>query len=140
MKLPVLSFLFTMMERKLRHKAKIVSFDTQTNSVDDDILLAARFSPLRQTRLEAIENKALDVNHAKQCSWPRARLARLICIYLHVLQFAPMASPTSQGKSVVKLSTLVLEHTVPMRQNVGELKSLSLIMASRLFTIGKIHN
>ena len=61
--------------------------------------------------------------------------------FLHVyMQFARMTLPTSQGKLAVKLSTLVLEHTVSMRRNVGELKSLSLIKASRLFTIGKIHS
>ena len=64
-----------------------------------------------------------------------------IKLYLFTfLQFALMASSTSQGKLAVKLSTLVLEHTVSMRRNVGELRSLSLIKASRLFTIGKIHS
>ena len=45
------------------------------------------------------------------------------------LQFALMASPTSQGKPAVKLCTLFLGHTAPTRQNAGELKSPSLILA-----------
>ena len=51
-----------------------------------------------------------------------------------------MTLPTSQGKLAVKLCTLVLEHMAPMRQNAGELKSPSLMLASELFIIGKINS
>ena len=61
--------------------------------------------------------------------------------FLHVyMQFARMTLPTSQGKLAVKLCTPVLEHTALMRQNAGELKSPSLMLASGLFIIGKINS
>ena len=67
--------------------------------------------------------------------------ATKIKLYLFTcLQFALMASSTSQGKLAVKLCTPVLEHTVLMRQNAGELKSPSLMLASGLFIIGKINS
>ena len=67
--------------------------------------------------------------------------ASKINFYLFVcLQFVPTASPISQGKSTVKLCTLFLVHTAPTRRNAGKLKSPSLILASRLFFIGKIYN
>lgn len=56
------------------------------------------------------------------------------------LQFAPKASQTSQGKSAVKLCTLVQVHMASTRRNAGELKPLSLMLASGLFIIGKINS
>ena len=67
--------------------------------------------------------------------------ATKIKLYLFTfLQFALMASSTSQGKLAVKLCTPVLEHTAQTRRNAGELKSPGLMLASRLFIIGKINS
>ena len=66
--------------------------------------------------------------------------AKINLYWFTCLKIVPMASPTSQGKSAVKLCTLVLEHTAPMRQNAGELKSPGLILVSDFIIIGKINS
>ena len=78
---------------------------------------------------------------ASRLNWYSRPLLNQPNLYLFTcLQFVPKTLPTSLGKSAVKLCTLCLVHTAPMRQNAGELKSPNLILASGLFFIGKIYN